>query len=227
MSKIYCVGDIHGCSATLEDLLLKKISLQKSDKLIFIGDYIDRGKDSKGVIDIILNLFIKKFDVTCLLGNHEEMFIDSFADDDIYEHWVTKCGGNFTLNSFNITTYDELDEKYLYFFKTLLHYHTLYGKYIFVHAGLNFSRHNLFEDKYSLLWKRDTTIDYEKLGDRTIIHGHTPQPFEETQSQLNHIHQNKIVNVDNGCVFAANQNLGQLTAVELTEMKLYSVFNQE
>ena len=227
MSKVYCVGDVVGCPATLEDLLYNKVSLKKSDKLIFIGDYIDRGKDSKGVIDIILDLYQKKFDVTCLLGNHEEMFLDSFADDDIYEHWVTKCGGDVTLNSFNITTYEELDEKYVYFFKTLLHYHILNGNYIFVHAGLNFSRHNLFDDKYSLLWKRDTKVDYEKLGDRIIIHGHTPQPFRKTQSQLKDIQQNRIINIDNGCVFAARQDLGQLTALELTEMKLYSVINQE
>ena len=227
MSKVYCVGDVHGCPATLEDLLYNKVSLKKSDKLIFIGDYIDRGKDSKGVIDIILDLYQKKFDVTCLLGNHEEMFLDSFGDDDIYEHWVTKCGGDVTLNSFNITTYEELDEKYVYFFKTLLHYHTLNRNYIFVHAGLNFNRHNLFDDKYSLLWKRDTKVDYEKLGDRIIIHGHTPQPFGKTQSQLKDIQQNRIINIDNGCVFAARQDLGQLTALELTEMKLYSVINQE
>lgn len=227
MSKIFCVGDIHGCSATLYKLITEEIRLQKNDKLIFVGDYIDRGPDSKGVIDIILDLYNKNYDVTCLMGNHEEMFIESDTDDEIYEHWLTNCGGKFTLQSLNITTYDELHDTYKYFFKTLLHYKTLNNKYIIVHAGLNFRNIDLFEDKYALLWERNTQINHEVLQNRKIIHGHTPQLLDKTIEQLNLISEHKIINIDNGCVFKEKIGLGILTALELTEMKLHSTENVE
>ncbi len=227
MSRIFCIGDIHGCPATLNALLTNEICLNKSDKLIFLGDYIDRGYDSKGVLDIILDLEDKNYDITCLMGNHEEMFLDSVNDDEIYEHWVLNCGGSRTLASFDIITFEELNESYKYFFKTLLYHRTLKGKYIFVHAGLNFNNSNPFEDKYSMLWGRDLKINHDILKDRYIIHGHTPQPLEKTVEQLGIINENKIINLDTGCVFNNIADLGKLTALELNSMKLFSVANMD
>jgi len=201
--------------------------LKKTDKVIFLGDYIDRGHDSKGVLDIILNLDAKNYDITCLMGNHEEMFIESNYDDDLYEHWVLKCGGDLTLQSLNISTFEELKEPYKYFFKTLLYYKVLNHKYIMVHAGLNFNISNIFEDRYSMLWERNLKINHEVLQDRYIIHGHTPQALEKTVDQLNLITENKAINIDTGCVFNNINGLGNLTAIELNSMKLYSLRNVE
>jgi len=64
-------------------------------------------------------------------------------------------------------------------------------KVIAVHAGLNFSRADNFEDKYSLLWQREMKIDYSKLGDRVIVHGHTPQAFSATETQLRELAKKK------------------------------------
>jgi len=227
LSRIFCVGDIHGCSATLDTLLTNEICLNKSDKIIFLGDYIDRGPDSKTVLDIILDLDAKNYDVTCLMGNHEEMFIESHQDDEIYEHWVLKCGGNVTLSSFNILTYEDLSESYKYFFNTLLHFKTLNNKYIMVHAGINFSYANIFEDRNTMLWGRNTNINHDILKDRKIIHGHTPQSFEKTSQQLQMISEDKIINIDTGCVFCNSNGLGRLTALELNSMQLYSAINIE
>ena len=76
MSKIFTIGDIHGCSKPLAELL-EKIAplLTKDDTIIFIGDYIDRGPDSKGVIDIVLRLKSEHSRVITLLGNHEHMLL--------------------------------------------------------------------------------------------------------------------------------------------------------
>jgi serine/threonine protein phosphatase 1 len=225
MSRIFCVGDVHGCPNTLEDLLTKKIGLIKTDKIVFLGDYIDRGPDSKGVVDLILDLYKKEYDVTCLLGNHEEMFIESDNDDEIYAFWVKRCGGLKTLTSFNVVSFDELNEDYKYFFKTLLHYKTINKKYIAVHAGLNFKNTDIFEDKYAMLWERNTLIDESLLLDRFIIHGHTPQKIDRTLAQLNQIASNRIVNIDNGCVYRNDEELGMLTALELGTWKMYSSQN--
>jgi serine/threonine protein phosphatase 1 len=225
MSRIFCVGDIHGCPNTLEDLLTKKIGLLKTDKIVFLGDYIDRGPDSKGVVDLIMDLYKKDYDVTCLLGNHEEMFIESDNDDEIFAFWVKRCGGLKTLTSFNVASFEELNDSYKYFFKTLLHYKIINKKYIAVHAGLNFNNTDIFEDKYAMLWERNTLIDESLLLDRFIIHGHTPQKIERTLAQLNHISNNRIVNIDNGCVFRIDEELGMLTALELSTWKIYSSQN--
>ena len=226
MGRFFCIGDIHGCSNTLDNLLCKKIKLLKSDSLIFIGDYIDRGPDSKGVIDIILNLQ-KKYDVTCLLGNHEDLYMESETDDELFIHWFKYCGGFQTLKSFNVTSYGELKEEYKYFFKTLLHVKIIGKKYILVHAGLNFKNKDIFSDKYSLLWERDTQIDYLKLKNRVIIHGHTPQSVNSTKKQLSKIITNKIINIDNGCVFSNEKKLGFLSAIELNSLTIFTERNRE
>ncbi len=225
MSRIFCVGDIHGCPNTLEDLLTNKIGLLKTDKIVFLGDYIDRGPDSKGVVDLIMDLYKKEYEVTCLLGNHEELFIESDNDDEIFAFWVKRCGGLKTLSSFNVASFEELNQDYKYFFKTLLHYKIVNKKYIAVHAGLNFNNTDIFEDKYAMLWERNTHIDESLLLDKFIIHGHTPQKIERTMEQLNQIVNNRIVNIDNGCVFRNDEELGMLTALELGTWKMYSSRN--
>lgn len=227
MSRIFCVGDIHGCPNTLEHLLTENICLRKDDTIVFLGDYIDRGSDTKGVIDILLDLYKKDYDVTCLLGNHEEMFINSSTDDELYAFWVKRCGGFKTLTSFNVASFEELNEEYKYFFKTLLHYKIVNKKFIAVHAGLNFKNTDIFEDKYALFWERNTQINYDILMDRYIIHGHTPQTIEQTTEQLNQIDKNRIVNIDNGCVFRNIDEYGMLTAIELGTWKIYSSHNME
>ena len=221
LSRILCIGDVHGCSNTLKELLYNQIKITKNDKLIFVGDYIDRGPDSKGVIDVILYLQKQNYDLTCLLGNHEELFMESLKDHEIYSHWFKYCGGCETLRSFNIQIFSELDEEYKYFFKTLLYFKIIPQTCIIVHAGLNFSNSDLFEDKYSMIWARDTKIDFSKFKDRYIIHGHTPQSLNITENQIKNISENKIVNIDNGCVYKDDSSLGILTAIDLNTKEIY------
>jgi serine/threonine protein phosphatase 1 len=222
---IICIGDIHGCASTFDNLLSNEISLKKSDKIVFLGDYIDRGPDSKGVVDIIIDLISRGYDISCLLGNHEDMFIESEEDDEMFIHWYKNCGGYETLKSFNVKSFSELSEQYKYFFKTLLHFKIIEKKIISVHAGLNFNNKDIFDDKYAMLWSRNNIIDHNKLSDKIIIHGHTPQPFLQTQWQLENIATNKIINIDNGCVFSRHQNLGKLTALDITNKKLFTSSN--
>ena len=76
-----------------------------------------------------------------------------------------------------------------------------------------------------MLCSRNNIIDHNKLGDKIIIHGHTPQPFLQTQWQLENIATNKIINIDNGCIFNTHQNLGKLTALDITNKKLFTSSN--
>jgi len=109
--RIICIGDVHGCSGTLSNLLTSGINLKKRDKLVFLGDYIDRGLDSKGVIDIILDLIMNNYDVTCLLEKQDEMVMKGEQEDDIFLHWLRNCGGFETIVSFGVRSFKELKEE--------------------------------------------------------------------------------------------------------------------
>ncbi|MDO9514947.1 MAG: metallophosphoesterase, partial [Syntrophales bacterium] len=75
MGKIFAIGDIHGCLSKLEALVPQINIDSRDDTLVFIGDYIDRGPNSRGVVDFVLDLKEKIYTVICLKGNHEQMFL--------------------------------------------------------------------------------------------------------------------------------------------------------
>lgn len=208
MSRIFAIGDIHGCCKTFKKLILEKIQLTKNDIIYCIGDYIDRGNDSKGVIDFILQLQADGYTVFTLRGNHEQMMLDSIHHKKALSLWLEN-GGKATLKSFGINKIAGMDEKYWGFFHDTKMF-VATDKYIFVHAGLNFNAANIFEDQEAMLWIRDFSCDSPALEERLLIHGHTPTPLEEILAQ-----KNQCINIDAGCVFKDNFELGNLLAIEL------------
>ena len=114
--------------------------------------------------------------------------------DSKYPRWL-RSGGDATLQSFGCTFFQEIPEKYQTFFHDTLHYYET-EKYIFVHAGLNFLNEDIFEDKTAMLWIRDFDAMQPKLGNKRLIHGHTPK-------SMTHIIQQKgnCFNIDGGCVY--------------------------
>ncbi|HEV8084782.1 MAG TPA: metallophosphoesterase family protein [Chitinophagaceae bacterium] len=219
MSRVFAIGDIHGCCKTFKKLLLEKLAIKKSDKIYCIGDYVDRGKDSKGVIDFIIQLRNKGYHIHTLRGNHEQMMLDSVKDQHRLNHWL-KNGGRETLNSFGITSVIELPDKYLKFLKRTKFFIAT-NKYIFVHAGLDFNIENPFADKEAMLWIRDAYFDKSKINDRVLIHGHTPIPLEILRKQTN---SNRI-NIDAGCVYLHKPGFGNLVTLSLPDMQLISINN--
>ena len=116
MERIFAIGDIHGCSKTFAKLLTNKIQLTKEDNIYCIGDYIDRGDDSKGVIDLILKLRAEDYHIYTLRGNHEQMMLDAVNDKKSLNLWLDNGGKN-TLKSFGIKSLDELPQEYFSFLK--------------------------------------------------------------------------------------------------------------
>lgn len=146
--KKYAISDIHGCFHTFKELL-NKIGLNKSDELYLLGDYINRGSNSKEVIDFVIDLQNQNYAIKTLKGNHEEMVFDSIELED----WTN--GEEETLKSFGIKHLKELAKKYINWFSNLSHF-IEYDEFIFVHAGLNFN--TLVHDKnYNLLKIRKTS----------------------------------------------------------------------
>lgn len=210
MSRIFAIGDIHGCSNTFR-ALIKKINLEKSDIVYCIGDYIDRGADSKGVIDFILQLREQNYQIHTLRGNHEQMMLQSTESEEQFNHWITN-GGDATLKNFGVNSVNELSSEYVNFFNNTK-YFVETDKYVFVHAGLNFIIPDPFKDEESMLWIRDFSVDTFKLQNRLLIHGHTPKSAKYILSQK---FENGVINIDAGCVYK-HKGLGNLFAVNLTE----------
>ncbi len=219
--------DLHGCNKTF-NALLNKIAFTTDDELYLLGDYIDRGPDSKGVIDTILDLQNRGHKVHCLMGNHEQMLLDAIRRDSPSAHrfWFNN-GGEETLQSFNCTHARDIPEVYIAFFRCLDYYFEV-GQFILVHAGLGFSRSNpnpldLDEEsnRHHIIWRRDwyETINYEWLGNRYIVHGHTPIFQDEFFENIINVETNRYLNLDTGCVFP-HSGRGILTCIEINSGKL-------
>lgn len=212
MDRILAIGDIHGCSKTFRKLLFTNLNINKSDTIYCVGDYIDRGSDSKGVIDLILELRTEEYQIHTLRGNHEQMLLDSITDKFEKTNWL-KNGGDKTMRSFEIQSLRDLSERYLSFFnKTKECIKT--KEYIFVHAGLNFYRKDIFEDKEAMLWIRDYDSVQPALKDQLLIHGHTPIPLDSILDQ-----KGNCINIDGGCVYHQIKGMGNLVAFDLRKRR--------
>jgi serine/threonine protein phosphatase 1 len=205
------IGDVHGCLEMLKRLMDKIAYRPERDSLIFLGDYIDRGKDAMGVVEYILSLSRLSGDIHCLLGNHEAIFLDYLEGRDRRSFIMN--GGAVTLESYHasrgLREGPLIPETHLSFYKSLKPLIELEDYWV-VHAGF---RPNLAIDKQPLMemiWIRDPFIfsDYD-FGKR-VIFGHTPfyEPF---------VMSNKI-GLDTGAVYG-----NKLTCLDLPELRFHSV----
>jgi serine/threonine protein phosphatase 1 len=212
MNKIFAIGDIHGCLEKLTELMNKIGIDRQNDTLVFIGDYIDRGKYSREVIDYVIRLQSGHKNIICLRGNHEQMFLRYL--DGIDEGLYLGNGGRATLDSYGIFLSDDIEKRkdkisaqHRKFFQSLVPYYDT-DKYIFVHAGLRPGLPLQEQALDDLLWIRYEFIESKNDFGKIVIFGHTPLPSPM-------IDKNKI-GIDTGAVYG-----GPLTCVELPEMKLY------
>ncbi|PHI19131.1 serine/threonine protein phosphatase [Lewinellaceae bacterium SD302] len=198
----YAISDIHGCSKTFATLLAR-LKLQKSDELYLLGDYVDRGPDSVGVIGQIMDLQQRGYNVQCLKGNHEEMTIDAYQRQAYHRHGYS--------------------DQHIRWMMNLADYLEIPG-YILVHAGLNFAVENPLEDTKEMRWIRYWIEDIDRLwlGDRVIVHGHTPQSYLETRRDVNNVDTVPAICIDAGCAFQA-RNLGYLVALDLDTLEVHSL----
>jgi len=211
------ISDIHGCALTFRRLVEDVVQLSESDHLLLLGDYIDRGPDSRSVIDYIFELQEAGFEVTCLKGNHEDMILQSRFDQSYFDMWFVN-GGEATLNSFGVQeTMNEIPSLYWHFFNDLLPYSEVEGG-ILVHAGLNFSKEDPFSDLRSMLWIRHwyDSVRPEWLDNRIVVHGHTPMRRAVIEGNLDALDEKLVLGIDSGCYA-----YGDLCAFDLTNRQLY------
>ncbi|MDX1421365.1 MAG: metallophosphoesterase [Rubricoccaceae bacterium] len=213
---LYAIGDVHGCAATL-DRLLDRLALTPDDRVVFIGDYVDRGPASPAVLDRLLQLEADAADgrgpgCVFLRGNHDQMMLD-YVDGapNAYELWRIN-GGMATLAGYMAGGRVEIPEAHIAFLERTPAVHEE-GGFVFVHAGLDPRRsvaENLARpDPRVFLWTR-AHLDAD-LGrwETPVVCGHTPQPEP--------LNRPNLINIDTGAVYHHLPGFGTLTAVRLPE----------
>lgn len=217
--RLFAIGDIHGCFDQFRTLVEEEIKLTCNDRLILLGDYIDRGYKIREVTDYIIDLIQNGFDVIPLIGNHEAMMLDAVDNADRLSGWFMN-GGYETLYSFGVGSPDKLDKMYLGFFRNL-HYYHIEDQFIFVHAGFNDEIADPLADTYHMLWSRRESYSNPFFNGKTIIHGHTPVPLAVCREEI--ASGTRFINIDTGCVYFEFEGLGHLTAIELFTREIFSV----
>lgn len=169
---IYAIGDIHGSLAALKTIFKLNI-IKNDDRVVFLGDYVDRGPDTKGVLDWLIENK-KRFHFEFILGNHEIMMLAAKAEPERLVEWLY-FGGNSTLDSYKIgddpNWADKIDPSHWKFIEACKPYLEI-DNYIFVHAGLDSGKELDKQNKHSLFWEKYETPQLYH-PDKKVICGHT------------------------------------------------------
>lgn len=198
----YVVGDIHGCLKPLQRLL-GKIDPEPDEEVVFIGDYIDRGPQSRQVVDYLLSL---PFRCVFLLGNHEQMLLDFLAGQG--EDLFLLNGGDSTMRSYGGDP-ENIPAAHLRFLQKLLpKYET--PDFLFVHAGIRPLVPVERQELKDLLWIRQEFYQFVGKFPKPIVFGHTPLK----QVML----ADDRIGIDTGCVYG-----GKLTCVRLPQRDVIQV----
>lgn len=174
-SRTFAIGDIHGCNSQLQHLL-NWIAPTKNDTVIFLGDMIDRGDDSKGVLDTIMALQ-QQCPVVTVMGNHEQMLLQSRKHLDALKAWL-RYGGKEALLSFGLTPdlhgILALPNNYVDFLKNCQNYHET-NSHIFCHATPVPHIDIAAQTEEGWRWRTLTYGQPAHISNKTIVCGHTEQ----------------------------------------------------
>jgi len=230
---VYAIGDIHGRHDLLERLVeiiaadAEKLPEGVKPQIVFLGDYIDRGLQSRDVINFFTSGAVDRFDPVYLMGNHEEALLRFLQQASFGSQWA-RYGGSETLYSYglappnqraSLNSHEEmsaardawtriwnefrtrLPEEHLAFFQSLKPYH-LAGDYLFVHAGLRPGVSLDEQTARDMLWIREEFLDDQGEFPHKIVHGHTPMDTVH--------HDYRRIGLDTGAFLT-----GRLTAAKL------------
>lgn len=192
-SRVYAVGDIHGrldLLARLHDLIAADAAATRARRrvIVYLGDYVDRGPDSRGVIELLMNRPLPGFEPVHLMGNHEDYFLQFLERAEVGPHWCA-YGGRETLASYGvrlpafaarIAEYEaarlalaaKIPPAHVAFMRALKLTHQE-GGYLFVHAGIKPGVALVDQQAGDLLWIRDEFLDSAEDFSSCVVHGHT------------------------------------------------------
>lgn len=212
--RLYAIGDIHGCHGALSEMLdiiysdNGRAGTVAVTKLVFLGDYVDRGPDTRQVLDTLSGGMRHRVETDFLMGNHERMMLDALGGDSQKSlAWMVN-GGTAVLTSYGLARSDFIDDLAMAMprahgeFLGRLKLTVSYGDYLFVHAGIRPSRTLDAQDPNDLIWIREPFLSFTGSLGKVIVHGHTPQTAPVVRANR--------IGIDTGPVFG-----GPLTALVL------------
>jgi len=215
----FVIGDIHGCSDEVR-YLIDALPVRSRDEIIFLGDYIDRGADSQGVVSFLIKLrdHLKDNKLVFLKGNHEDMLLSYLGLNGKHGRMFLVNGGNATVESYGIPAensspdrlYSAIPPDHVVFFLALVNYHVT-EHYLCVHAGVNPVKALAEQTDEELLWIRHPFLYSSHILPYTILFGHTPQ-----HSVLYDLPYK--IGLDTGLVYG-----NMLTCLETDEKILYQI----
>ena len=223
-TRVYAVGDVHGCRDLLleldEMILADAAAAPEGRKLVvYLGDYVDRGPDSAGVVDLLLDGLGEDIETIHLKGNHEDFLLRFLADADIGGYWILN-GGGATMRSYGVdgvpgpmaTAFTDLGPLSHAFGKALPPSHRAFfeglrtihieGDYLFVHAGIVPGRDLHQQSEDDMLWIREPFLSSDADHGHVVVHGHSPVAAPQLLANR--------INLDTGAVWS-----GRLTALVL------------
>jgi len=226
---VYAIGDVHGCFDLLLDLEAQIAADCKKQKqpalIIMLGDYVDRGPDTSGVIEHLLDSPTFNAQRLCLTGNHEEVMLAFLRDPKANSDWL-EFGGMETLFSYGLNEADIrpssvrqrsfvhkinsfIPDEHISFLRGLPIL-AQFEHHIFVHAGLRPHVELERQDDKDLIWIRDEFYSEPDGFGVTVVHGHTPnnQPFVS----------NYRIDVDSGAYFTGHLSAAKFVDGEFAEI---------
>ena len=221
--KCYVIGDVHGCLPEMA-ALIESLPLQHGDTLVFLGDYIDRGPDSRGVVDYLVNLRRRGEQATVFLrGNHEDMLLSYMGLSGHHGDSFLINGGVATLASYGVASpatrpgaadtrrlLEAMPREHLEFLMRLEPWY-FFGDFLCVHAGINPRRSWEDQAGEELIWIRHEFIANPHPLPQTVLFGHTP--MKDVFFNLPY-----KIGLDTGLVYG-----NALSCLEVTGRTLYQI----
>jgi serine/threonine protein phosphatase 1 len=227
-TRIYAVGDIHGCVGLLDPLLARIDADLAANPIerpiqVFLGDYLDRGPASREVLDRLIEL-VETHNAVCLKGNHEAFALEFLENPGNFDDW-RRWGGLETLISYGLVPSGIVGQEKRkelanalkqamprshqeFLAKLPLTYDC--GDFFFVHAGVRPGVRLAAQQEHDLIWIRDEFLSSEADFGKVIVHGHTPVQAPDFQ-------RNRI-NIDTGAYVT-----GRLTCLVIEDESLFLI----
>jgi serine/threonine protein phosphatase 1 len=215
--RCFVIGDIHGCLNELR-YLIEGLPLARRDRLIFLGDYVDRGPDSNGVVSYLIELQKNSpYDFVFLKGNHEDMFLSYLGLPGQHGDMFLVNGGKVTLESYGLSTnrdpkelLAQIPSQHVDFYQNLINYY-IAEPFLCVHAGVHPLKSLEEQTESEMFWIRNQFIYRSHMLPYVILFGHTPQSdvFYDLPYKIG---------LDTGLVYG-----NKLTCLEIEQKVLYQI----
>lgn len=213
----YATTDLHGCLRSFRHLVEEKLRLGPADVLYVLGDFVNKGPDSRGVLEYLMQLPAAGYQVHCLLGNHDLELLEAARSHRPLAPWA--AGENLALSSFGVARPADIPEPYLRWLEALPLSLEL-PDFVLVHAGFNFRLppDEMRHDQQSMLNIKDFTFDASRLRGKRLLHGHNPKPVAHLRQQVEK--RSGAIDLDTGCVYRHDPELRHLAALNLDTWEL-------